>query len=180
MEDTFNGYLLDDLTFCKSASGNLIYNSSCTSDCSFRTYWNAASKNFATKASGVVTAVLNGSRSSGAITNTSTFYNYELPYLNPQIIKKFTVLLLQTPGATTVETCKSGKSILALQKELSDKKIIFECIDNPQIILFYMCFLDPMSKECQSIKFAINPASKLIPNLLMFVLGVSYLMKFVF
>jgi len=178
LEDTFNGYLLDDLTFCKSSTGSLIYNASCVSDCAFRTYWNAASKNFATKASGHVTAVLNGSRSTGAITKTSTFYTYELPYLNVQKVRKFTVLLLATPGAPVAETCKSGRSILELQKNLAAKNITFECIDNPKTILFYMCFADPMSKECQTIKFSINSASKLTPNLLMFFLGNSLLMKF--
>jgi hypothetical protein len=103
--------------------------------------------------------VLNGSRSIGAISNTSTFFRYEVPNLTNKV-KKLTVMLLKNPDSSVYETCEKGHSLNLLKKELDKKNITYECIDNPKEILFYMCFQDPLSKECQSVSFSINSSSK--------------------
>ena len=97
--------------------------------------------------------MLNGSRSI-AVSPSSTFYLYELP--NFKSVKKLTVLLLHTYGGPKYETCSNGTSLKELEKNLKAKNITYACEDNPKNILFYMCFENPYSKECQSVKFSLN------------------------
>jgi len=125
------------------------------------TFWNAASKNFARKAKGFVNVVLNGSRSIGAISNRSTFVNYELTELNKDKITQVKVLLLHAPDQPKHETCKEPKSLLYLEKILKEKEIDYSCEDNPDNILLLLCFYDPFSKECQAIKYLLNNSTSL-------------------
>ena len=117
MEDTFSGFLLNELTFCSSnQSLNTFQYDSCPQDCVTRNsaFWNAASIDFAKKAAGDVTVILNGTRKIGALLNSSTFFKHELPYMDSSKITKFTVFLLHSPGQEKYETCAKPKSLNSL------------------------------------------------------------------
>jgi hypothetical protein len=165
--DTLNGFLLDALTFCVSSNTNeFIYDIACPqADCKFRNFWNAASRKFAQQASGNIFVVLNGTRTYGALSNTSTFYLHELPQITSTSINKVSVLLLHNPDQPKYETCANGKSIKVLQQILADRNIDFECTDNPKSLVFYMCFEDPLSNECKNVRFPTNSSDRLIFSL---------------
>ena len=97
-----------------------------------------------------------------AISNTSTFYTQELP--NFKNVRKLSVLLLQTPGGKAVETCANGKTLKDLEANLKMRNISYTCEDNPKTILFLMCFQDPYSKQCQSVKISLNNSGILTFN----------------
>lgn len=163
LEDTLSGYLLDELLFCSRSNLNYFSNTSCPIQCVSRSnpFWNAASIGFARQASGYVVSVLNGSRTNGAMANTSTFYKYELPELNSNRVTHVKVLLLHTPDEPKYETCKKPKSLAQLEKTLKEKNIAYSCEDNPEDILMLMCFQNPLSNECQSIKYLINSSTRI-------------------
>ena len=146
------------MTFCSSDSASDFVYTSCPRDCvtSNAPFWNAASIDFAKKSSGYAKIVLNGTRSIGAISNTSTFFKHELPNLNSTNVKELTVFLLHNPSQAKYETCKQPKTLKILEKALSEMNISYLCEDNPDEILFLMCFYDPYSKECQAIKSLIS------------------------
>ena len=158
LEDTFSGNLLNELMFCPNKTLAGFNYDSCPADCVTRNsmFWNAASADFAKKASGYINVILNGTRTSGAIANYSTFFNYELPNFKSDRIKQVKVLLLHSPGQQKYETCSEPKSLVTLKNLLKQKNIDYECEDNPTDILLLMCFYDPFSKECQSVKYSLN------------------------
>ena len=115
-------------------------------------------------ASGYIKIVLNGTRPIGAISNTSTFFLHELPNLDANKVKQLTVFLLHNPSKDKYETCKHPKSLSLLENALKAKNITYACEDNPDEVLFLMCFYDPYSKECQAIKYLINSSRILKVN----------------
>ena len=158
LEDTFGGYLLNEVTFCSSSSTADFVYKTCPAECVLfdSAFWNAASIDFAKKASGHVKLVLNGTRNTGAVLNSSTFFRYELPYLDVEKVNKLTVFLLHSPGQKRFETCKKPKTLAYLETALEEKQIAYECEDNPENILFLMCFYNIKAKECQALKYLIN------------------------
>ena len=88
--------MLNNLRFCSSPNNEDFDYTSCPRDCGIRnvTFWYAASAEFASKASGYINIVLNGTRTIGAVANTSTFFQYELPNLDPTQVKSLKVLLV--------------------------------------------------------------------------------------
>jgi hypothetical protein len=140
---------MDTLTFCVSNNSDFIYDKPCPkNDCKFRNFWSSASENFARKATGSVLLVLNGTRGDGAVVNTSTFYLHELQQFKSDKIKRLEVMLLHRPNQPKYETCANGKSIKALQAIIEARNISFVCTDDPVQLLFYMCFEDFPSPEC--------------------------------
>ena len=167
MEDTFAGYLLNELTFCSASNLTDFSKTDCPLNCGLRnmSFWNAASLNFAKKSSGFVTVILNGTRTIGAIANTSTFLNYELPQFESDRINEVVVYLLIAPGTTAYETCTNRKSLKILESRLAAKNISFSCVDNPEEIVYFMCFQSPLTKECDYIKSTVNGSSELAVTL---------------
>lgn len=160
LEDTLSGYLLNNLQFCSRQDLTDFDMVSCQFSCGIInvSYWNAASMFFARKAHGHVTVVLNGTRTAGAIAPWSTFYNYELPWLNSSSVSSLKVILLNKLGAEPHETCEKPASLRILMDSLAQKGIKYECEDNPNDIIALFCFHDPLSKECLAIKFNLNSA----------------------
>lgn len=153
LEDTLSGYLLNELVFC-SQNATYSYADMCPDTCVTRNnpYWNAASRDFAQKARGYVLLVLNGTRTTGAIYNTSTFFRYELPALTSENVQQVKVLLVHNPDMAKYETCQQPKTLQLLESSLREKNIEYACEDNPDEIVFILCTHSPMSKECQSVK----------------------------
>ena len=147
------------MNFCSSNTATDFSYGSCPLDCVSRNapFWNAASIDFQPqKASGYVRIVLNGTRSIGAISNTSTFFLRELPNLDSKKVKQLTVFLLHAPNQMKIETCENPKTLTVLKSALAAKNIAYICIDNPDNIYLLMCFYNPSSKECQAIQFILN------------------------
>ncbi|XP_069782133.1 ADP-ribosyl cyclase/cyclic ADP-ribose hydrolase 2 isoform X2 [Narcine bancroftii] len=90
LERTLIGYLVDGLNWCgKSCSQGLDFES-CPqwNDCennAMRSFWRAASKNYAAKAHGMVTVMLNGSTNGNAFRNGSIFREIELENLDKKV-----------------------------------------------------------------------------------------------
>lgn len=155
LEDTLSGYLLNELTFCSTNKSRKFFsNESCPQDCVTRNspFWNAASIDFAKKASGNVYIMLNGTRKYGAVLNTSTFFKHELPYLHSDKIKRLTVFLMHTPGQEKHETCNKPKTLNILSNILLEKNITYVCEENLERTTFLLCFYNPQSNECQRLK----------------------------
>ncbi len=150
--------MLNELNFCSSQSLNNFVFDSCPRACvtSNNPFWNAASSNFAKRAFGDAVVVMNGTRSFGALSNTSTFFNYELNLLSFPQVKQVKVYLINVPGQTKYETCSQPKTLSTLKNILESKQIKYLCEDNPENIIFSMCFMDDQSKECQAIKAALT------------------------
>ncbi len=150
-----SGFLLDKISFCSQKGSNTFDTESCPFKCSRvdNTYWNAASRNFAAKARGEITVVLNGTRTIGALSKESTFLKYELPEFTFPNISYVKIILLHALGKPKYETCNRPKTLQILFDILESKKIPYECDDNPNNIIALFCFQDPFSKECQAIKF---------------------------
>jgi hypothetical protein len=167
---------MNNLMFCVSNDSQFIHDEPCPkNNLHLRNYWNAASRHFARKARGEVLVVLNGTRSIGAVVNTSTFSLYELPEFNSPNINKVQVLLLHRPNQRKYETCSSGASIRTLQQILEARNISFECTDDPKSLWFYMCFDDPQAKECKS------SVSKISSPFVLFSLSIgAFLVTFIF
>jgi hypothetical protein len=162
------------MNFCSSNGVTDFTYDSCPVDCVTRNapFWNAASADFAKKASGYIKIILNGTRSIGAISNTSTFFLQELPNLDSSKVKQLTVFLLHSPNQQKFETCANPKTLTILKNALAEKNINYVCEDNPDQVLFLMCFYDPFSKECQAIKYLINSSGILGGNFLFIFTGI--------
>ena len=141
------GFLINDLVFCVDSQSFDYNNPNCKGTIEYKTFWNAASTWFAKKARGTALVLLNANFKT-AVYNGSTFYKYELPYIN---IDRLKVLLISTPDVVRYETCVAGKSLISLQEYLLSKNIQYECIENSSEITFFMCFKYPKAKECQDI-----------------------------
>jgi hypothetical protein len=161
------------MQFCSASGLQGFSNISCPIDCVTRNspFWNAASIDFARKASGVATVILNGTRPSGAISKTSTFLNYELPQLSSENVTKLVVFLLHNPGFPKYETCKNISTLNLVIEVLNKNNITYECDDNPEDILYFMCFQNPQSGECQAIRNILNKFPVLVPNSLLLTLA---------
>jgi hypothetical protein len=161
LENVLSGYLLDSLQFCSDKDQPYFVESHCPLLCVYRNnpFWNAISTQFAQKASGVVTVILNGTRTQGALVNYSTFFNYELPALRSTVVSVVRVILLHLPGQLRHETCKSPKTLKALEKILEEKQIGYECQDNPPEIMPLMCLKAPDTEECAYFKDYMNSKS---------------------
>ena len=164
LDSSFRGYLINKLTFCSTDLNSDFNYNWCPEECVLynSSFWNAASIDFAKKASGSVNLILNGTRSVGALLNTSTFIRYELPYLEMPRVEKIKVLLLHNPGQIKIETCKRPVTLDYLKHILYEKKIAYECEDDPDNILLFMCFKDDQSKECQTVKNSFGELSNKI------------------
>ena len=181
LEDTLSGYLLNELVACSSA-GSASFSSTCQDSC-VRTdnpFWNAASSNFASKARGYVISVLNGTRTSGAVYNQSTFFRFELPQMSSENVKQLKVLLVHNPGMKKYETCGMPKTLNILKEKLVEKNIEYMCEDNPVDIAYFLCFQDPTSKECHTIKHLLNSARpNRVSKFMIFTFSIFYLWDFV-
>lgn len=175
LEDTLIGFLIDRLVFCVDSQSFDYKNQNCKEKIEYTSFWNAASKWFAEKSRGTAYVMLNGDYKT-AVYNKSTFYKIELP--NMRNVQKLITLLVSTPGNVKYETCASGKSLEDMKEYLMTKKIEYECIDNSKEILFYMCFKNPLAKECQNVVSLSNNSSIIISMTLIGNMILAFLHRF--
>ncbi|XP_070538426.1 ADP-ribosyl cyclase/cyclic ADP-ribose hydrolase-like [Ptychodera flava] len=154
LEDTLPGYIAQMVTWCGQEDYPGINYDTCDGECmdeSKEAYWRTASAKFASLAEGKVTVMLNGSKERGAFRNTSFFARYELPYLNPEKVTVFNVLVIHSLDAPVIEKCGEG-SLLELEKKLGEYKLRHNCRDDPEDIKHILCSASPGSRTCQDWK----------------------------
>lgn len=140
------------MNFCSDKNEAGFVETSCPRSCVTRDnpLWNAMSIQQAMKTKGHVQVLLSGTRKSGAFPSYSTFYRYELPYLDSKEVKSVKVLLICEPGQLKHETCKAPKTLKELKAKLEAKNIAYECEDNPEEILKLICLKTPEASECKA------------------------------
>ncbi len=156
-----SGYLFDGLSFCSDKNEPDFIESQCPKSCVTRDnpFWNAISIQQAKKTSGSVKVLLSGTRKAGAFASFSTFYRYELPYLDPNVVQSVKVLLICEPGKLKYETCKAPKTLKDLKLKLEAKNITYECEDNPREVMKLICLRTPEASECK-VQESINSSSE--------------------
>ncbi|PVD18559.1 hypothetical protein C0Q70_21109 [Pomacea canaliculata] len=161
LEDTLTGYMIDRLRFCADPGQPSGIGGPSTHPCpSFEetdgcpwnaefAFWTAASQNFASKARGTVSIMLNAS-ADVAFPPNSFFAQWELPHLKAGEVSEANILLVHTPGHAVKETCQ-GPSITDLKRRLATKNISATCRENPRDVLWLLCWEDPSHTECREI-----------------------------
>lgn len=147
--DLLPGYVMDNLKWCWSPDANDFKYTFCPSsrDCpggktSSNSFWNASSAHFASLASGVVFAMINGSVSSGAFTDNSQFFTVEVPAMEYPRIKEMRVILVHNPLISFRESC-SNFTLKTLNETLTAKGISYTCEEDPSEIKQLQCQLYP-------------------------------------
>lgn len=164
MEDTLTGYVADEQKWCSSAGSTIIDEKSCPVDCVVKnnSFWVAASIDFAKKASGRVTALVNATKArEGAASARSIFMTYEVPNMNPTQVTEVRVVLIAPPGVEKYETCAKPVTLTNLKKLLDTKKIKYSCLDDTMDgydTRLMLCYLNPNTAKCKAAFTALGPA----------------------
>lgn len=156
LEDTLTGYVANELRWC-SSKGKTAFDSVCPVDCVVKdnSFWVAASIDFAQKASGIVTVLVNNTVArGGAAANFSIFMKYEIHNLDPTKVKEVRIVLASTPGSQIYETCSKPVTLTNAQNILAAKKIPYKCFD---YIIFdnfdlrsLLCYYNSESATCKA------------------------------
>jgi hypothetical protein len=172
--------LLNELIACSTNNSDSFSFDRCPDACirSNNPFWNAASRHFASKTEGQALIVLNGTRTVGALFNGSTFFRYELPALETPRVRELRALVVHNPDQEKYETCAKPKSLGLLKASLDSRNISYVCEDNPEIIKFYMCFANPLSKECVTLKYLTGSANSLIQPRILLMVCMLFLVNF--
>ncbi|KAL8597471.1 hypothetical protein ACOMHN_047698 [Nucella lapillus] len=162
LEDTLTGHMVDGLRFCSSPQepggigGPQTQNcptfsdtANCTLNAEF-SFWAAASKNFATRARGVITIMLNASREEAFRSNSSFLAEWEMPNLVSGEVTHTNIWIVQFPGTTIRSTCASA-SIKKLESVLSAKNISSTCTENPRDVFWLLCWDRPDHPQCHTL-----------------------------
>lgn len=184
LQDTLTGYLLDGLNFCGGPAGR---NESipCPSENDHNcphtarlAFWEAASVNFAKKAVGNVYLLLNATRDP-LLDDNSDFMRYELPNLREGAVHNFSVILINDSLILWKEQCDENDMTLSkIRTNLTAKHVSFDCIQNPEDLLFTYCTDNLETKVCLSVHFFFSSSAKLSIPLLMMVLS-AIIVKFI-
>ncbi|XP_076435722.1 ADP-ribosyl cyclase/cyclic ADP-ribose hydrolase-like [Babylonia areolata] len=161
LEDTLTGNMIDGLTFCSDPgveggvgvpetefcpSFEQTHNCTWNAEASF---WSAASRNFASRARGVIAIMLNASAAE-AYSNESYLGRWEVPNLASNVVTRADIWLVHVPGDVIRETCASS-SIKQLESSLSAKGIPSTCTENPRDVLWFLCWDHKDHPECQAL-----------------------------
>lgn len=164
LEDTFIGYMVNQLTFCGNATSNASncpeYNSSTCQLPAVSSFWEAASKHFASSASGHIYALLNASRDP-IIRNNSYFGRIEIPNLQRAHVKKMTLILFNSNTSTKIKPCTNEASIEVLRQRMNSINTEFDCIENPSDLVHLYCMDYPQDDVCSVFSHIANSAIKL-------------------
>jgi hypothetical protein len=146
---------LNDLVFC-SEEHSTTFLQSCPQECVIRNnpYWNAASSDFVKLITRekhfLTTIVLNGTRSTGVISNESTFMKHELPHFDSKHLKKVRILLLYSSNNKKHENCEKPITLHLLFEKLNEKQISYDCLDDPNLIIQTLCYGEENFQKCEN------------------------------
>ncbi|XP_025080003.1 ADP-ribosyl cyclase/cyclic ADP-ribose hydrolase-like [Pomacea canaliculata] len=182
LEDTLTGYMINLLSFCSAPDEpdgiagpdtkcpGLNDSATCPSS-ALISFWTAASLNFASRARGTISIMLNASRV--AFRQDSILSRYELPNIMANNVTEANILLVHAPGDEITETCQ-GPSIANLTRRLAAKNITATCRENPREILWLLCSDNPTVKECDNAG-SVRTTSPLLVCVMTMVVGVVQL-----
>ncbi|XP_047123242.1 ADP-ribosyl cyclase/cyclic ADP-ribose hydrolase isoform X1 [Hydra vulgaris] len=155
LEDTFNGYVANDLNWCgcKTCPDGINYNNCMGCTKATDSFWARASRTFAENASGTAYVMVNGTTDKNytAYYNGSYFGRIELPTLGKmKQITSLVILVINNLDTTPKELC--GQGSLAKLVQDANKLGIFNinCIDDPRDTYFMQCAKYPNAQECQT------------------------------
>ncbi|XP_069868525.1 ADP-ribosyl cyclase/cyclic ADP-ribose hydrolase 1 [Dipodomys merriami] len=151
LEDTFLGYLADELSWCGDPNTYELNEHSCPNwrDCPNNpksVFWKVMSRKFAEAACGVVQVMLNGSIIS-PFDKSSTFGGVEMPRFNPKKVRKLQAWVMHDIGGLSSDSC-SNPSINELKKIADQKQIPFVCHNDYRPIKLIQCVKDPEHPSC--------------------------------
>ncbi|XP_065060048.1 ADP-ribosyl cyclase/cyclic ADP-ribose hydrolase-like [Rhopilema esculentum] len=155
LEDTFPGYIANDLNFCGEDTVGFNYaQCSCKWDSSQKkVFWQKASTQFAKNARGNINVLINGTRhdQNAAYRNTSIFATVELPNLNPSAVTLVKILVGMDLDRKPRETC-GHKSIKKLRNDIEARNMTVQCIDEPRIVFDILCTIYKNENSCRMIQ----------------------------
>ncbi|XP_038050433.1 ADP-ribosyl cyclase/cyclic ADP-ribose hydrolase-like [Patiria miniata] len=155
LEDTLMGYMVDGLQWCSSTnpwSTGLNYwecpefwQEGC--EVASTAFYTATSSAIGRQATGVVTVMLDATRTDGAYRNDSFFANYEFPNMDPEKVTRGDIILVNRLGKPVVETCGTG-SVAVLERLFKEKGIEWTCTDSDERVFHIQCSKDPTHDDC--------------------------------
>ncbi|XP_078071184.1 ADP-ribosyl cyclase/cyclic ADP-ribose hydrolase 2 isoform X2 [Mustelus asterias] len=152
LENTLIGFMLDGLNWCgKLSSPGPNYEAcpewnSCTNH-SMGSFWRAASENYAMKAQGEVTVLLNGS--ANAFRENSIFREIELGKLDSKRVTSVHLWIMDNIDGPDKESCGVG-SVAVLENILKEKKIKYTCVDNYKPVKMLQCVFKLDRPSCNT------------------------------
>jgi len=156
LEDTLTGNLLNGLTWCGSnttADGLNYKDCESSGDVCNAMYpaWFQASANFALRASGEATVLLNASRSRNrsAYYSKSFFRSVEMPRLK---VDQLNVLVATNADKPVRERCGT-QSLIELDMDAKMKNMRTACVDQPKLVLRVFCLKFPKASQCAPVSF---------------------------
>ncbi|XP_051891974.1 ADP-ribosyl cyclase/cyclic ADP-ribose hydrolase 1 [Pristis pectinata] len=143
LESTLTGYLLNGLDWCGTACRPGLNYESCPewNECennAQRSFWRAASENYAAKARGEVSVMLNGSTNVNAFRKTSIFGEIELANLDLEKVTSVHLWIIDSINGPDKESCGVG-SVAELESILQEKNVNYTCKDNYGPVQMLQC-----------------------------------------
>jgi len=113
--------------------------------------WFQASANFALRASGEATVLLNASRSRNrsAYYSKSFFRSVEMPRLK---VDQLNVLVATNADKPVRERCGT-QSLIELDMDAKMKNMRTTCVDQPKLVLRVFCLKFPKASQCAPVSF---------------------------
>ncbi|XP_071798780.1 ADP-ribosyl cyclase/cyclic ADP-ribose hydrolase-like [Asterias amurensis] len=156
LEDTMLGYMANGLQWCSSTdkrSTGLNFDE-CPNwweegcQVASTAFYSGTSDAIARQATGVITVMLDGSRTDGAFRNDSYFNLHEFPNLVPSQVSRADVIIVKPFDKPLFETCGVG-SVAYLESLFKAKGIQFTCTDEDNRAFHIQCSHDPTNELCE-------------------------------
>ncbi|XP_072107985.1 ADP-ribosyl cyclase/cyclic ADP-ribose hydrolase 1-like [Mobula birostris] len=152
LESSLTGYLADGLNWCGRDSKPGPDYESCPeyNDCEnnpMHSFWRAASQNYAAKAHGRVSVMLNGSANVDAFRENSIFGEIELAQLDKKKVTSVHLWIMDNINGPDKESCGIA-SVAELESILKKKNLKFTCLDNYGPIQMLQCVTNPDNPSC--------------------------------
>ncbi|XP_059844897.1 ADP-ribosyl cyclase/cyclic ADP-ribose hydrolase 1-like [Hypanus sabinus] len=153
LESTLTGYLTDGLNWCGRDSKPGPDYESCPeyNDCEnhpLRSFWRVASQNYAAKAQGQVSVMLNGSANVDTFRSGSIFAEIELAQLDKEKVTSVHLWIMDNIDGPDKESCGIA-SVAELEAILAEKNLKFTCLDNYRPIQMLQCVTNLDSPSCK-------------------------------
>ncbi|XP_072435519.1 ADP-ribosyl cyclase/cyclic ADP-ribose hydrolase 1-like [Chiloscyllium punctatum] len=143
LESTLVGYMVDGLNWCGKLSSPEPNFEACPGwkECennSISSFWKAASEDYARRAHGEVTVMLNGSARGDTFRNNSIFAEIELGELDNARVTFVHLWIMDNIDGPDKESCDVG-SVAVLERILKEKNISYSCKDNYKAAKMLQC-----------------------------------------
>ncbi|XP_048417233.1 ADP-ribosyl cyclase/cyclic ADP-ribose hydrolase 1-like [Stegostoma tigrinum] len=153
LESTLIGYMVDGLNWCGKLSSSEPNFEACPgwNECennSMRSFWKAASEDYAMRAQGEVTVMLNGSAYRETFRNNSIFGEIELGKLDNTRVTFVQLWIMDNINGPDKESC-GVSSVAVLERILKQKNIKHSCKDNYKAAKMLQCIDNLEHPSCE-------------------------------